>query len=87
MRILQPIKMQNTKKNMEYNQNLIGKDVEVLFEEKNKEGYYKGHTQNYILVEFKTDEEVENKIVKVNVKKAPGKCENIFLTLFYIVCI
>ena len=40
------------------------------FEEKNKEGYYKGHTQNYILVEFKTDEEVENKIVKVNVKKA-----------------
>ena len=54
----------------QYNQNLIGKDVEVLFEEKNKEGYYKGHTQNYILVEFKTDEEVENKIVKVNVKKA-----------------
>ena len=48
----------------QYNQNLIGKDVEVLFEEKNKEGYYKGHTQNYILVEFKTDEEVENKIVK-----------------------
>ena len=54
----------------QYNQNLIGKDVEVLFEEKNKEGYYKGHTQNYILVEFTTDEEVENKIVKVNVKKA-----------------
>ena len=54
----------------QYNQNLIGKDVEVLFEEKNKEGYYKGHTQNYILVEYKTDEELENKIVKVNVKKA-----------------
>ena len=46
----------------QYNQNLIGKDVEVLFEEKNKEGYYKGHTQNYILVEYKTDEELENKI-------------------------
>ena len=54
----------------QYNQNLIGKDVEVLFEEKNKEGYYKGHTQNYILVEYKTDEELENKIVKVNIKKA-----------------
>ena len=36
----------------------------------NKEGYYKGHTQNYILVEYKTDEELENKIVKVNIKKA-----------------
>ena len=53
----------------QYNQNLIGKDVEVLFEEKNKEGYYKGHTQNYILVEYKTDEELENKIVSVNIKK------------------
>ena len=30
----------------------------------------KGHTQNYILVEYKTDEELENKIVKVNIKKA-----------------
>ena len=61
----------------QYNQNLIGKDVEVLFEEKNKEGYYKGHTQNYILVEFKTDEEVENKIVKVNVKKAEIELDKI----------
>ena len=54
----------------QYNQNLIGKDVDVLFEEKNKEGYYKGHTQNYILVEYKTNEELENKIEKVNIKKA-----------------
>ena len=54
----------------QYNQNLIGKDVDVLFEEKNKEGYYKGHTQNYILVEYKSDEELENKIEKVNIKKA-----------------
>ena len=53
-----------------YNQKIIGKDVEVLFEEKNKEGYYKGHTQNYILVEYKTNKELENQIVKVNIKKA-----------------
>ena len=46
------------------------KDNVKLIEEKNKEGYYKGHTQNYILVEYKTDEELENKIVKVNIKKA-----------------
>ena len=61
----------------QYNQNLIGKDVEVLFEEKNKEGYYKGHTQNYILVEYKTDEELENKIVKVNIKKAEIELDKI----------
>ena len=54
----------------QYNQNLIGKDVDVLFEEKNKEGYYKGHTQNYILVEYKNDDELENKIVKVNIRNA-----------------
>ena len=54
----------------QYNQNLIGKDVDVLFEEKNKEGYYKGHTQNYLLVEYKTNKELENQIVKVNIKKA-----------------
>ena len=41
-----------------------------LSEEKNKEGYYKGHTQNYILVEYKTNKELENQIVKVNIKKA-----------------
>ena len=56
------------KNEFEINQKYIGKKVEVLFEEKNKEGYYKGHTQNYILVEYKTDEELENKIVKVNIK-------------------
>ncbi len=48
----------------EYNNKYIGKEVEILFEEE-KEGLYKGHTQNYILAYYKTDKKLENKIVKV----------------------
>ena len=60
----------------EYNKSYIGKEVEVLFEER-KNGYYKGHTKNYILVYLpekdipkKYKEKIENKIVNV-------KCVNI----------
>ena len=56
---------------IEYNKSYIGKEVEVLFEER-KNGYYKGHTKNYILVYLlekdipkKNKEEIENKIVNV----------------------
>lgn len=48
----------------EYNKRYIGKEVEILFEEE-KEGLYKGHTQNYILAYYNTDKKLENKIVKV----------------------
>lgn len=50
----------------EYLNQYVGKKVEVLFEEKDGE-YYKGHTANYIMVKLKTDEDVSNKIIKVNV--------------------
>ena len=53
----------------DYNEKYIETKVEVLFEEKEKE-YYKGHTQNYILVKYKTNEELENKLKEVIVKKA-----------------
>jgi len=48
----------------EYNENYIGKEVEVLFEEE-KRGIYKGHTKNYILAYCKTDEDIANRIIKV----------------------
>ena len=48
----------------EYNEKYIEKEVEILFEEE-KEGLYKGHTQNYILAYYKTDKKLENKIVRV----------------------
>ena len=60
---------------IEYNKSYIGKEVEVLFEER-KNGFYKGHTKNYILVYLtekdipkKIKEVIENKVIKV-------KCEN-----------
>lgn len=49
-------KMQNT-----YNNNYIGKKVQVLFEEKEGE-YYKGHTPNYMMIQVKSKENLENKI-------------------------
>lgn len=50
----------------EYLKKMIGKQLDVLFEEKDGE-YYKGHTQNYIEVKYKTDENLENKIKRVKV--------------------
>lgn len=52
----------------EYNNEYIGKEVEVLFEEE-KVGVYKGHTQNYIMVYCKSEEKLGNKIKKVKCKK------------------
>ena len=54
---------QNQKK---YNEQYVGEEVEVLFEE-NEDGYYKGHTQNYILVKYKTNDNLENKLKYVKV--------------------
>ena len=56
----------SNKNQEEYNKDYIGKQVEVLFEE--REGkYYKGHTANYIMVKYETEEELENCIKTVNV--------------------
>lgn len=51
----------------EYLKSYIGKKVEVLFEEKDGE-FYKGHTANYIMVKTKSDEDLSNKIKKVEVE-------------------
>ncbi len=53
----------------QYNEKYIGKNVEVLFEETTN-GYYKGHTQNYILVKYKANENLENQLKNVEIKKA-----------------
>ena len=49
---------------IEYNKSYIGKTVEVLFEEEKNE-IYKGHTQNYIMVYCKSNENLDNKILNV----------------------
>ena len=51
-----------------FNKKYIGKEVEVLFEERDGE-YFKGHTTNYILVYTKTNENLENKMLKVTIKE------------------
>jgi len=53
-----------------YNEEYIGKNVEVLFEEKDGE-YYKGHTKNYIQV-WSKGEELDNKIVDVEISENRG---------------
>lgn len=53
-----------------YHDKLIGKTVEVLFEDKevnNGVTYYKGHTQNYILIKYRTDENLENTLKEVKI--------------------
>lgn len=54
---------------IEYNKSYIGKNVEVLFEEE-KDGMYKGHTQNYIMVYCQSKENLDNKIIDVVCEKA-----------------
>ena len=46
------------KNEKEYNKKYVGKEVEVLWEEE-KEGFYKGHTKNYILAYLKVDNEIK----------------------------
>ena len=52
------------KNEIEYNESYIGKYVEVLFEEE-KNGVYKGHTQNYIMVYCESNRNLDNKIESV----------------------
>ena len=64
------IELSNENQKM-YNQQLLGKEVEVLFEDKEVEDgitYFRGHTQNYVLVKYKTDENLENtlKLIKIS---------------------
>lgn len=53
----------------QYHEDLLGKELEVLWEEE-KKGFYQGHTKNYILVTKKTRENWENKITTILAKKA-----------------
>ena len=50
---------------LQYLESYIGKKIKVLFEEKDEEGFYKGHTANYILAKVKSDKNITNKILEV----------------------
>lgn len=59
----------SNKNEKEYHEKIVGKEVEVLFEEE-KNGYYQGHTKNYILAMTKSKQNLENKIMKAKCRKA-----------------
>lgn len=70
----------SNKNEKKYNETYLGKEVEVLFEEK-KENIYKGHTKNYILVHLPEKdiqsnkiENIENEILNVKCVKAENNC-------------
>ncbi len=52
----------------EYNELLVGKEVEILIEEF-KNGTNIGHTQNYIKCKIKSVENLENKLIKIKIEK------------------
>jgi len=49
---------------LKYNRKYIGKELEVLFEEKQGD-YYVGHTTDYVVVKAISNEDLENKIITV----------------------
>lgn len=56
----------SNRKQLNHNEKYIGQTLEVLVEERDGE-YLKGHTTNYIMVYIKSNEELENKIIKVKI--------------------
>jgi len=53
----------------EFARSQIGKNVSVLFEELDKEGYIKGHTSNYLVVKIKGNlEDLQNKIIDIKIE-------------------
>lgn len=61
----------SNKNQEEYNKTYIGKQVEVLFEER-EDKYYKGHTSNYIMVKYETNADLGT---------SPKKLENCIKTV------
>ena len=60
----------SNKNQEEYNKEMLGKNVKVLFEEEKEENgvkYYKGHTTNYAIVKVKSSENICNKIIDVRI--------------------
>ncbi len=56
----------SNKNEEDFQKQYIGKQIEVLFEDKEGE-YFKGHTANYMVAKLKTNENLENIIKKVEV--------------------
>ncbi|MBR6401034.1 MAG: tRNA (N(6)-L-threonylcarbamoyladenosine(37)-C(2))-methylthiotransferase MtaB [Firmicutes bacterium] len=58
--------------NKKFIDTLKGRTMHVLFEIRNKDGYFEGHTTNYIKVLVKTEEDLKNKILNVKIGEYCG---------------
>ena len=58
------------KKRQEFLQSQVGLTEQVLFETKNKDGFYVGYTKNYTPVHTLSDIDLLGKIVSVKIIKA-----------------
>lgn len=55
--------------NYEFMNKYIDKEIQVLFETRDKDGYFEGHTSNYIKVLVKTDKDLSNQLVNVKIRE------------------
>ncbi len=58
--------------NKKFIDTLKGRTMPVLFEIRNKDGYFEGHTTNYIKVLVKTEEDLKNQILNVKIGEYCG---------------
>ena len=56
---------QGERKKRTFYERFLGKDEEVLFEQKNKEQNWTGYTPNYMSIEVQDNNDLKNKIKKV----------------------
>ena len=64
---------QGDRKKRAFYENYFDETRSVLFEQKNKDGYWTGYTSNYIQVALKSEEELHNKILPVRLDSVNGK--------------
>ncbi len=58
--------------NKTFTEKLKGRTMPVLFEIRNKDGYFEGHTENYIKVLVKTEDDLRNQIINVRIGEYCG---------------
>ena len=65
---------QGDRKKRAFFENYLNKTRPVLFEQKNRDGYWTGYTSNYIQVALKSEEDLHNKIMQIRLVSVEGKC-------------
>jgi len=72
---------QGKRKKYTYYEKYLGKEMDVLFEQRNKSGNWTGYTSNYMSIEVSSDEDIHNqirtvKLVENNSEVIKGKLRN-----------